>query len=267
MTDLRLNGEMNVDSPEEPDDPVDVSYRPGYQIAAERILAYVADHQLAAGARLPTEKDLSSVLGISRSVVREAVKILSAVGRLSVEKGRGIYVADAGNPMWIQSLPGSQPSDPEQIQALFEIRRALETFAVRLACERATPAQVRQISTIAAESAAAASADDPGAFRVADEQFHRQIASAAQNEYLLSTLTWVQQLHRQMWVLALKSSVPGPMIAAARQHAEIAAAVQTGDAAVAARLVSEHVENTQRQVQRAIRERIFNDVPPEALRG
>lgn len=256
---------MNVDRPDEPADDTEAGYRPGYQIAAERIVAYIAEERLAPGARLPTEKDLSAVLGISRSVVREAVKILSAVGRLSVEKGRGIYVADARDPLWIDTLPGSPPSDPEQIHSLFEMRQALEPLAARLACERATPAQVRAISAAAGQTVAAAEAGDLASFRAADEQFHRSIAAAARNEYLITTLGWVQQLHRQMSLMALDSSAPGPLAAAADQHARIAAAVESGDADAAAELVMKHIENTQRQVQLYIRERIFREPPAAAM--
>lgn len=241
------------------DEALEAGYRPGYQVAAERILAYIAEEGLSAGARLPTEKDLSATLGISRSVVREAVKILSAVGRLSVEKGRGIYVAEAGSPMWMESLPESQPSRPEQIFALFEVRHDLETLGARFACERATPAQVRAISAAAAESTVAAEAGDTSRFRLADEQFHRRLAAASNNEYLISILGWVQQLHRRMNAAVLDNIAPGPLAAAAKQHVAIAAAVEAGDAVHAGELVADHIDNTQRQVQQFIRERIFTE--------
>lgn len=250
---------MTVDRIEALEATLDASYRPGYQVAAERILAYIAEERLAPGARLPTEKDLSTALGISRSVVREAVKILSAVGRLSVEKGRGIYVAESGSPMWIESLPESQPTRPDQIFSLFEVRLDLETLGARFACERATPAQVRAITAAADESMAAAEVNDVSRFRGADEQFHRRLAAASNNEYLISILGWVQQLHRRMNVVVLDSTAPGPLLAAAKQHAAIAAAVSVGDAARASELVAEHIQNTQRQVQQFIRERIFSE--------
>lgn len=240
------------------------TYRPGYEMAAERIMAYIGEAQLPTGARLPTERELSEELGISRSVTREAVKILSAVGQLSVEKGRGIYVADPGSPAWAGALQAPRPSDPEQIRSLFELRRSLETLAVRLACERATPVQVRALSTAADASGAAARANDVADFRIADDQFHRRIAVAANNEYLVTTFGWLQQLHQQMSTLALDGIAAGPLVDAAQQHARIASAVKAGDAGLAVRLVSEHIDRTQHQVERIIRERIFKK--PQAPR-
>lgn len=69
-------------------------YRPRYELVAERILQLIGELGLHAGDRMPTENDLAARLGTSRTVVRDAVKILSATGRVSAQKGRGLYVAD-----------------------------------------------------------------------------------------------------------------------------------------------------------------------------
>nr|WP_223169173.1 FCD domain-containing protein [Microbacterium sp. MF43] len=233
-------------------------YRPGYLVAADRILDLIASHQLGPGDRLPTERALAQSLGMSWSVVREAIKVLSAVGRLSVEKGRGIYVADAPHSIWSDSFAHFRPTDPEQIHSLFEIRVALEELSVRLACERAAPAQVQAIASAAAETMTAAGSGNTVKFAVADAAFHRSIAVAGGNEYLVSMLTGVQQLHERMSVVALEGLAAGPLAAAAAQHRAIADAVSVGDAARAATLLVDHIQTARRQVQQAIRERVFS---------
>src|SRR5690242_15234870 len=70
------------------------AYRPGYELVAEDILQLIADMRLQPGDRMPTENQLASRLGTSRTVVREAVKILSALGRVRAQKGRGLFVAN-----------------------------------------------------------------------------------------------------------------------------------------------------------------------------
>src|SRR5579863_8485839 len=70
------------------------AYRPRYEVVAGQILDLIGELALNPGERLPTENELASRLGTSRSVVRDAVKILSASGRVSAQKGRGLYVAD-----------------------------------------------------------------------------------------------------------------------------------------------------------------------------
>src|SRR5690242_20927660 len=63
-------------------------YRPRYELVAEEILQLIGELFLRPGDRLPTEKELAARLGTSRTVVRDAVKILSATGRVSAQKGQ-----------------------------------------------------------------------------------------------------------------------------------------------------------------------------------
>ena len=69
-------------------------YRPGYEVAAEQVLELIARLGLRPGDRMPTEQDLAGQLGTSRTVVREAIKILSALGRVRAQKGRGLGVEE-----------------------------------------------------------------------------------------------------------------------------------------------------------------------------
>ena len=86
-----------------------------------RILEYIAEERLVAGDRLPTEIDLAQMLGTSRAVVREAVKILSALGRVRAHKGRGLFVAD-DEGMLVTSRWGGffRPVDIDHVLMLFE---------------------------------------------------------------------------------------------------------------------------------------------------
>src|SRR5579884_2984119 len=62
--------------------PAAEPYKPGYEVMAERILQFIAELRLRPGDRMPTEHELAARLGTSRTVIREAVKILSALGRV-----------------------------------------------------------------------------------------------------------------------------------------------------------------------------------------
>src|SRR5689334_15983200 len=109
-------------------------YRPGYEIVAEQILEFIAEARLEAGDRLPTENDLAQTLNTSRAVVREAVKILSALGRVRAHKGRGLFVSD-DEGMLITSRWGGffRPVDLDHVFMLFEFRRVQEMAASSLA--------------------------------------------------------------------------------------------------------------------------------------
>ncbi|MFJ1707676.1 FadR/GntR family transcriptional regulator [Kitasatospora sp. NPDC088346] len=231
-------------------------YRPGYEVAAERILEYVVRSGLRPGTRLPTEKDLADEVQMSRTVVREAVKILSALGRLSVQKGRGIYVAEPEESSWQNSLASFLPADLRQVDELFEFRRHLETTTANLAAQRATPAQVRAVRDAAQRSAEAADRSDLDAFTLADEAFHLGIAAAAANMFFASTVDAVRRLQRQVTAIGLAGIAGGSLRVAAGQHEAIAEAVAAGEAGRAEALMAEHIDMTAHQFQREIWRRV-----------
>ncbi|MCD5344905.1 FadR/GntR family transcriptional regulator [Agromyces sp. S2-1-8] len=231
-------------------------YRPGYEIAAERILEYIVEQELPPGTRLPTESALAEIVGMSRTIVREAVKILSALGRLSVQRGRGIYVARPPEAPWGASISGFLPADPDQVGEIFEFRRFVELSTTDLASRRATPAQVRAIRE-AAEHTRELAAGDLEDFNRADAVFHRSIGEAAANTFMLGCLDAVQRLQQQISVIALASTAGGSVSAAADQHVAIAAAIADGDTALAVRLMTEHVDLTAQQFKSAILGRVF----------
>ncbi len=232
-------------------------YRPGYEIAAERILEYIAAERLRPGERLPTEKDLADAVQMTRTVVREAVKILSALGRISVQKGRGIYVAEPDTALWRESNSQFLPTDLHQVDEMFEFRRFTEITTARLAAQRATPTQVKALREAAQQTADAAQADDIDAFNRADEQFHGAVGTAASNMFLSSSVDAVQRLQLQVSVLGLAGAAAGSTQVAAQQHLAIAEAIADGDDDHAAQLMSEHIDVTWQQFKQRIHHHLF----------
>ncbi|WP_406415803.1 FadR/GntR family transcriptional regulator [Streptomyces sp. NBC_00842] len=242
----------------------DGGYRPGYEIAAELILEYIVREQLPPGARLPTEKDLADEIRMSKTVVREAVKILSALGRLSVQKGRGIYVAEPDASPWREPFSQFLPADVRQVEEFFEFRLHMETIAAQLAAQRAAPAQVKVIREAAQQSAEAAARSDLEAFTRADEDFHGGIGAAASNMFFASTINSVRRLQRQVGAIGLAGFAGGSLTVAADQHVAIAEAIASGDEALATRLMAEHIDMTTHQCQQEIRRRLLSNDTPSA---
>ncbi|MCW3844581.1 FCD domain-containing protein [Micromonospora yasonensis] len=233
------------------------NYRPGYEIAAERILEYIVQERLQPGARLPTEKDLAGAVQMSRTVVREALKILSALGRISVQKGRGIYVAEPDGALWRESFSHFLPADLKQVDEMFEFRRFAEITTSRMAAQRATPTQVKALREAAQQTADAAERNDIEAFSRADEMFHGAVGVAASNMFFSASVDAVQRLQRQVNVIGLAGVAGGSTVVAARQHLAIATAIAGGDEEQAAMLMAEHIDMTSQQFKQEIRHRLF----------
>src|SRR5947209_8572816 len=85
---------MAISLVEEPQPPV---YRPRYERIAELIVEYIGAHQLRAGDRLPTEQEFGEQFGVSRTIVRDAIKMLTPTGVVRPRRGSGIFVGDELN--------------------------------------------------------------------------------------------------------------------------------------------------------------------------
>src|SRR5689334_24963808 len=127
---------------------------------------------------MPTENELAGRLGTSRTVVREAVKILSAIGRVRAQKGRGLYVADDEGMLGSSRWGGFfLPTDLDHVYMLFEFRRVQETAAASQAATRATPAELRAIE-LAAEMCREGQVSGRAAlFDQGDDDFHLAVAA------------------------------------------------------------------------------------------
>lgn len=236
----------------------DGAYRPGYELVAEQILQLIADTGLRPGDRMPTENELAARLSTSRSVVREAVKILSAIGRVRAQKGRGLYVADddglLGSARWGGFF---LPTDLDHVYTLFEFRRVQETAAARLAATRATPAELRAIETAEEACRQGFLAGAAAEFASGDDDFHVGIAVASHNPFLVAAVREARRLQYQSSTIGLHGTVGGHAAEAVDEHAAIYRAIRDGDPEAAAHAAAVHLDNTLEDYRREIQRRVF----------
>ncbi|MFJ7044441.1 FadR/GntR family transcriptional regulator [Streptomyces sp. NPDC101112] len=233
-------------------------YRPGYEIVAERILAYIAEERLVPGDRLPTEIDLARTLDTSRAVVREAVKILSALGRVRAHKGRGLFVAD-DEGMLITSRWGGffRPVDIDHVLMLFEFRRVQEMAASSLAATRATPSELRTIEVAMEQCRHGFVQGQVEVFNQADEDFHTAVSVASHNTFLVSAVRDARRLQRQSSAIGIHDSFGENTEAAIEEHGAIYRAIRDGRPEEAAQATAAHLDRTLEDYRREIQRRLF----------
>jgi GntR family transcriptional regulator, transcriptional repressor for pyruvate dehydrogenase complex len=239
--------------------PARSAYRPGYERIAEQILELIARSDLRPGDRMPTEIEIAAQLGTSRTVVREAIKILSALGRIKAQKGRGLYVADDDGMLGMRWGGFFLPTDLDHIYMLFEFRRVQEAEASRLAATRATPTELRAIGAAEQLCREGHMTGKPEVFRRGDNEFHLSIAAASHNPFLVAAVREARRLLMQSATIGLHGTLGGHAAEAVEEHAAIYQAIRDGEPAEAARLATVHLDKTLADYQREIQRRVFGE--------
>ena len=147
--------------------------------------------ELRPGDRLPPERDLAKLLGVSRPTLRAGIRSLAAVGVLQSRQGAGTFVVKADGPPSLDSNPLRLMASLHGFTSaeMFEARQSLEMAVAGLAAERATS---EQMATMAEEIAGMyASLDEPEQFLVHDMRFHQTVAAASGNRILTSLMNMV----------------------------------------------------------------------------
>jgi len=169
-----------------------VDVAPARQVAdvvAERIERLIVDGVLKAGQPLPSERRLVEKLGVSRTALREGLKLLRARGIIETSHGRGSYVASLTGHTETSPLMHLLGSQPRTLYDLFEVRGMLEAESARLAALRGTPADHVLITRRYREMVEAQETEaDPSVHARLDHAFHLAICEASHNPVLVHTL-------------------------------------------------------------------------------
>ncbi|MDH6591918.1 GntR family transcriptional repressor for pyruvate dehydrogenase complex [Variovorax sp. TBS-050B] len=228
------------------------SIAPGARLAdqvADALAAEVRSGRLSEGDRLPTETALAEQFGVSRTVVREAVSRLKSLGLLDSRQGSGVYVRAAG----VEPLRFEMPhvASREAVIQMVELRRALEAEVAALAAERRTPDDVQRIRAAIEALHAAVAAGGNGAEE--DLRFHRAIAEAARNPFLIGTLQYLRQfLHGATRVTRANEARRADFAReVAEEHAHIVQAIEAGDVPGARAAARNHMDNAIRRIEQA----------------
>lgn len=193
------------------------------------------------GDKLPTERELSTRLNVSRSTVREAISALRAAGMVTTTRGRGggSVVGPAGAARPRTDAAASVPTH-EELDDLIVFRRVVEPGACDAAASRAVSDEQREL--LEAALADFDNAREPELYRQADARLHLAIAAAAGSPELSKAVGWVQTRVHQY--LAEIPFLAANIVSSDDQHARIVHAIVTGDRDTARTTMEKHCDAT-----------------------
>lgn len=211
---------------------------------AEQISQAVYSGQLSVGDKLPNERELGQLFGVSRSTLREAIRILEAEGMVAVQRGTtgGTFVSapEASKAGFgLAALIRFHEATPEDFA---EIRYSFESESAGLAARRATDQQIAELGEIVEAAAAVArdSESDWAQFVDWDLAFHQKLAEATGNSIRVAIMLAVHHAFRQT-SLALSRHDAEWRQEQAEQLRAICDAVRNRQAPLARKLMRAHV--------------------------
>ncbi|CDR17571.1 FadR/GntR family transcriptional regulator [Streptomyces iranensis] len=203
----------------------------------------IATGRLSAGGRIPPEGELCEELGVSRGSLREAVRMLAALGVIEPRHGSGTYVSQLRPEDIIGSLSLTLELLPlSGLLEVYEIRRVLESHVAAQAAARSTPETVRELFALIEAMDAT---DDPTEASDLDHRFHAEIATAAGNPALASLLSVFRARSRKYQIFTLPE---GEQMRrkSDEDHRVLATAIADRDPRAAAGAAEAHVAQTER---------------------
>lgn len=218
-----------------------------YELVIDQIEEQILTGQLRVGDRMPSERDLATMLGVSRSAVREAIRMLQAQGVLQSAEGRGpdsgTVVTGSSREALTRLLRLQAALTNSPVQHVVETRVMLERWSVRLAVAEATPGQLAHLSSLLDEMTKASVSRRR--FNDLDTAFHVAIAEAGGN-WLVADLTGaIRESLRYPLLAAFEESTEWDTLAEVlrAEHCSILERLVARDSLAAADAVEAHIRN------------------------
>nr|WP_302820010.1 FadR/GntR family transcriptional regulator [Ruthenibacterium lactatiformans] len=158
---------------------------PVVQQVVTSLKAYIQEGNVKVGDKLPTEMELCEMLSVGRGTVREATRILQATGFVEIRPGRGAFVIRLKDPEREDLVTWFIENEVE-LKDVIEVRMAIEPLGVKLAIQRAKPADIKMLRAIQTKSEEAVRHGDTAGLALCDEQFHTYIMECSRNRMLVS---------------------------------------------------------------------------------
>jgi GntR family transcriptional repressor for pyruvate dehydrogenase complex len=211
--------------------------------AANRITELIVDGTFQPGTRLPPERQLCALLGVSRSSVREAIRALAHMNVLEARHGQGTFVTSLSPEMLVEPLRFVLAVDAETLHELFMVRRIVEAAAAAEAAQHMPDEDVEELEELHRRLASAL--DEPEQFLELDKAMHDLIAAGAGNSLLMKLLS-------SFGALTMQSRARTSLLRAIREravadHEDLVDAIRARDPVRASAAMVVHLDHVERR--------------------
>jgi len=240
------------------DKPAGTTTEESANIARARLLAMLETGLSGTGGRLPTERDLSAAMQVSRRSVRLALQQLEAVGLIWRKQGKGTFAGLAPDPS--QALAAEIVGETNFLEVM-EARLCIEPALAAMCAAKATPAAVDRMHNLARR---AVESTDQQSIELWDGSLHRLIARTAGNRPLLTAFSMVDEIRNSLHWRGLRHKARNneTLRVSDAEHHAIIDAIEAGNAQRAEAAMRAHLQTLADNLRR-----IMATMPPESSNG
>jgi DNA-binding FadR family transcriptional regulator len=226
-----------------------------------KLLELIRERGFKPGDKLPSERDLAALFGMSRSAVRESLIRLDTLRIVESRPKSGVYLQPYGAERSIEAMvlfaETNTPLSAAEVAQSVELRSVLENEAMRLACLRRTQSDLKDLQQILRDSAAAIARGETLADL--DAQFHKAIVAATKNDVLLRFINVFYRMSRKRREIYFDA--PQQSKRSHAQHLQLYGAIEAQDAALGQQILRRHLKGVD-----AYFRMFFSEGPPPAGR-
>jgi DNA-binding FadR family transcriptional regulator len=213
-------------------------------LVEQQLREFIVNNKLVPGHRLPSESELSSELGVSRTAIREGFKSLEAVGVINAHQGKGRFVSKFDSGAIADNLAISLTLDRPRLQEVLEIRKALDTGFLSQAASLLNEDDFEALERLVRRMNL--KVKEPTTFIQEDMEFHRILFRKLNNRVLLNILEMFWKLFGQ--VEEGTEHTLDQLTEAVNQHRVIVAALRKGNVSRAKDLLEVHFRDAERRI-------------------
>ncbi len=216
------------------------------EMAADEIRKMIKEAGFQPGDKIFSENELTKRLEVSRSSVREAIRILEVTGLVTAHHGKGVFLNDQRREQF-EPLRQWIADHEDSLFEQFEVRLLIEPEAAALAAEKAQAEEIAELRRLSASFAEAAETEDTEKAIEADSAFHTVIAQATRNKTIHVLMSTFGQRLTEGWITSL--SIPGRMQKTIAEHGKILAAIENRVPEEARKHMRKHLVNARNEIR------------------
>jgi len=230
--------------------PVDEKYSNVYEKVIAELKKGIVYGGLKPDDKLPSERELAAMLGVSRTSLREALKLLEVSGVVTIKRGQGVFIANNDSDEYMKKFIFHIFVDKKKIEELFQIRKIIETEAAVWACQNGTDEQLKKIYNLVQRTKSVFENNTRGDILATlvkqDGKFHQLLAEAANNSVLRNIMDNLLDLLTDSRSRTI--NVEGRPQKSLQEHMKITEALLKRDGENARKAMLEHLEAVEKDL-------------------